>query len=253
MTQMKLENITLNYGDRIALQDVSSVFEGGRVVALVGPNGAGKSTLLKACAGLLEPKSGIVSIDDQNIEGLSLRTKAKRIAYLPPDGRSAWPMSAKRIVALGRVPHLKPLSDTSHEDDEAISQALDQAGVEHLADRAFNTLSSGERARVLIARALATRADIMLLDEPTAALDPQHQLAVMELLKAEAKRGALIVMAVHALELVAKYADQVLVLKDGQLKTDGPPATSLSEDMVRDVFGIIAPGGIKPTDLAIAD
>ena len=251
MTQLNLQRVGLRYGDAAALIDASACFESGQLVALVGPNGAGKSTLLRVCAGLADPSDGIVCLDDAPIGSLKFAARARRISYLPPDGRSAWALKVHTIVALGRVPHLKPLRRLSARDEAAIKEALDRAGVSHLSDRRFDTLSSGERARVLIARSLSTQADVLLLDEPTAALDPKHQLAVMEILKAEADRGRLVIVAAHALELVARYADRVVVLQDGVIWEDGPPATSLSEAVVRDVFGVTAPGGVVPTRLEL--
>ena len=162
-------------------------------------------------------------------------------------------MPVRRIVALGRVPHLKPLRRLTAEDEAAIDTALERAGIAGLAERPFDQLSSGERARVLLARALATRADLIVLDEPTAALDPRHQLGVMEILRAEANRGALVIVAAHALDLVARYADRALLMQDGRIMADAPPARSLSEPHIAEVFGVVAPGGITPTPLRLAD
>jgi iron complex transport system ATP-binding protein len=251
MTQLKLQGLTLRYGAATALVDANACFESGELVALVGPNGAGKSTLLRLCAGLAEPSAGAVCLDDAPVASLMAGARARRISYLPPDGRSAWSLTARTIVALGRVPHLKPLRSLSNEDEAAIDEALSLAGVSHLSDRGFETLSSGERARILIARALSTQAEVILLDEPTAVLDPKHQLAVMEILKAEASRGRIVIVAAHALDLVARYADRVVVLQEGMIRQDGPPATSLSENVVRDVFGVTAPGGVTPTRLEL--
>ena len=251
MTQLDLRAVSLQYGRVEALTEVSACFESGQLVALVGPNGAGKSTLLRLCAGLAEPSNGNVLLDDAPLDGLGARQRSQRISYLPPDGRSAWSLTARTIVSLGRVPHLKPLRALSEQDDMAIDEALELAGVSHLSERAFETLSSGERARVLIARALATQADILLLDEPTAALDPRHQLAVMEILKSESERGRIVIVAAHALDLVARYADRVIVLQDGVVQEDAPPATALSEQVIREVFGVTAPGGVKPTRMEL--
>jgi len=253
MTRLTLDDISLNYGDRAALENVSLDLEGGALVALVGPNGAGKSTLLRICGGLLDASRGSIRLDDAPLGEVTLAKRARTIAYLAPDGRSAWPMSVRRIVALGRAPYLKPLRALSDEDETQIDTALARAGIAHLADRSFATLSSGERARVLLARALATQADVLLLDEPTAALDPQHQLAVMGILKAEAERGVLVILAAHALDLVARYSDQVVLLEQGHIIADGPAQDSLSEAHIARVFGVSAPGGIKPTELELSD
>jgi iron complex transport system ATP-binding protein len=247
MTRLELENISLNYGHRRVLAEISARFEAGNVVALVGPNGAGKSSLLRVCAGLIEPAAGMVRVEGRSTSELGDRERARKLAYLPPDGRSAWPLSARRIVALGRAPYLKPLRGLSPADEAAIDRALARAEVSHLADRSFDTLSSGERGRVLIARALATCADILVLDEPVAALDPKHQLTMMEIARDEAQRGGLVIMAIHALELTAEYADHVLLLESGRTVAEGTPADVLSERNVRNVFGVATPGGVQPT------
>lgn len=179
------------------------------------------------------------------------RAPARRIAFLPPDGRAAWPMQARRIVALGRAPHLLPLRRLTETDEAAIDDALTRAGAAALAQHRFDELSSGERARILLARALATGADILLLDEPAAALDPRFQLALMEILAAEAARGALVLIAAHGLDLVARYCSRVLLMQDGSLVADGPPDVALNEANMRAVFGVTAPGGVAPTPLRL--
>lgn len=252
---MRLEFSAVDFGyqGRPALAQIGLEAGGGELVALVGPNGAGKSSLLRLCAGLLDADRGEVMLDGASIHDMPALQRARRIAYLPPDGASAWPMPVRRIVALGRVPHLKPLRRLSAEDEAAIDSALGRAGIAELADRPFDQLSSGERARVLLARALATRADLILLDEPTAALDPRHQLGVMEILRAEAGRGALVIVAAHALDLVARYADRAILMQAGRVIADAPPAESLSQARIAEVFGVVAPGGIVPTPLRLSD
>ena len=251
--RLQLSLLDFGYHGRPALSQISLEAGGGELIALVGPNGAGKSSLLRLCAGLFEPDTGAAVLDGVSIHALPAPQRARRIAYLAPDGASAWPMVVRRIVALGRVPHLKPLRRLTADDEAAIDTALDRAGIADLAERPFDQLSSGERARVLLARALATRADLILLDEPTAALDPRHQLGVMEILRAEAGRGALVIVAAHALDLVARYADRAILMQAGRIIADAPPEQSLSESRIAEVFGVVAPGGIAPTPLRLGD
>lgn len=251
--RLHLSSVDFAYRGRTALSQIGFDAAGGELIALVGPNGAGKSSLLRLCAGLLAPGSGEVALDGAALGALAPQIRARRIAYLPPDGASAWPMPVRRIVALGRVPHLKPLRQLTPADEAAIDRALDKAGIADLAARPFDQLSSGERARALLARALATEADLILLDEPTAALDPRHQLGVMEILRAEAGRGALVIVAAHALDLVARYADRAILMQDGRIIADAPPAQSLSEARIAEVFGVVASGGIGPTPLRLSD
>ncbi|MBR9824385.1 MAG: ABC transporter ATP-binding protein [Alphaproteobacteria bacterium] len=252
MNIIELEAVSLRLGQTQALDAVSASFRPGEVTALLGPNGAGKSTLLRVLAGLIRPDAGTVRLDEQDLAAFDDRARARQIAYLPPDGRSAWPMPVERIVALGRVPFLKPLRQLAKEDEQAIQTALERTGMHAFEGRGFDTLSSGEKARILLARTLAGEAPLLLLDEPTAALDPQHQLQVMEIARGEAERGASVILSVHALELAVRYADRVLVMNEGRIYSEGRPLEALNEAVLRDVFGVIAPDGLKPSGFELA-
>lgn len=247
MTTLSLSKATLGHGQCPVLREVDAAFAPGEFVALVGPNGAGKSTLLSTLAGLNPLIAGAVMLDDQPVAAIASADRARRIAYMPPDERAVWPVPARTIAALGRMPHRKPLERLAAEDEAAIDAALARTGVSHLAHRRFDTLSSGERARVLLARTLATGAGVLLLDEPTASLDPRHQLGLMEVLAGEAASGKLVVIAAHALDLVARYCSRVLLIDNGRVATDGSPAEALSESNLERVFAIKAPGGARPT------
>jgi len=250
MSRLDFHHVDFGYGDRLLLRRTSLSFEGGGIAALVGPNGAGKSTLLKLAAGLLQPANGSVALNGRPLADLPLRERARMIGYLAPDGRSAWPMTVRNLVALGRAPWRQPLRALGADDRAAIEQAMEQTGIADLAGRRFDTLSSGERARALIARTLAGRAPLLVLDEPTAALDIRHQLGVMEILREAAKTGVQVIVAVHALDLAARFADRVLVMKRGAILADGPADAALSEAVVSEAFDVRAPGGIVPTRLA---
>ena len=249
MSVISLEAVSLSYGERPALDAVSLEVRPGEVTALAGPNGAGKSSLLRLAAGLIPPRSGAVRLKTEPMAALSPRARARAIAYLPPDGRSAWPITARRLAALGRAPFLKPLRALSAADEAAVDRALERAGATAFADQPVDQLSSGERARVMIARALAGEAEALLLDEPTAALDPRHQLAVMEIARAEAARGAAVLIAAHALDLIAAYADRAVLMQDGGVRADGPPEAVFTPALLEEVFGVTAPGGIAPSPL----
>ena len=251
MTELRFNHVDFGYGDRLLLRRTDLRIEGAGVTAIVGPNGAGKSTLLKLAAGLLMPQAGSVTLGDRPLMALTDRERARAIAYLAPDGRSAWPMTVRNLVALGRAPWRKPLRTLSEADREAVERAMRQTGIEALAGRRFDTLSSGERARTLIARTLAGQAGLMVLDEPTAALDVKHQLGVMTILREAAAAGAQVIVAVHALDLAARFADRVLVVGHGDILADGAPETALSESVIRDVFGVLAPGGVAATPLSV--
>ena len=249
MTGVTFDSASLQLGGRTVLEAISFAAGPGELIALAGPNGAGKSSLLRLAAGLLSPADGEVEMEGQAITSLPPRERARRIAYLPAESREAWPLDVQSLVALGRIPFRKPLRRLSDEDATAIATAMQRAGVSEFADRRIDTLSSGERARVHLARMLATQAPVLLLDEPTAALDLKHQLGVMDIVAAEAKAGRLVIMALHALDLAARYADRVVLMQAGRIQADAPPEEAWSEDTVRRVFGVEAPGGIKASAL----
>lgn len=215
----------------------------GEFVVLLGPNGAGKTTLLRALAGLL-PAEGEVFCRDLPLARLPRAALAKTLAFLPQGHAAHWPLLAREIVALGRLPHGlgDPASPCAH-DAEVIAQALARMDVSHLAERRITELSGGERARVMLARVLAVQAPVIFADEPTAALDPRHQIGVMEALKTEARAGRLVVAVTHDLALAARYADRVVVLDKGAIAAEGPPAEALNDTVLRDVYGIGAQRG----------
>ena len=197
MTGLILSGLSFGYGERRLLDGLDLSFSDPGLTAIVGPNGAGKSTCLRLAAGLLQPDSGSVCLNGQALSDLSPRDRARRTGYLPPDGRSAWPMSAGAVVALGRAPWRKPLRQLSDDDRAAINDAMRQTDTLALAERRFDTLSSGEQARVLIARALAGQGEVLILDEPTAALDIRHQLGVMDILSGAAQAGRHVLSLIH--------------------------------------------------------
>lgn len=253
MTRLEMRDVSARYEGALVLDQASLEATAGNVVALVGPNGAGKSTLLRLAGGLLAPDAGTVELDGQAIDTLSDRMRARRIAYLAADQAIAWSLQVDRLVALGRAPYLQPLRQLSRSDKDAIAQAMQTADITHLAERRVDTLSSGERARAQLARVLATRADVVLLDEPIAALDPRHQIRVMDIVRAVARQGKLVIMAIHALDLAVRYADEIVVMADGHIRANGPAGTSLSPDLLAEVFGICIDGGLQPNSARLID
>jgi iron complex transport system ATP-binding protein len=233
------KNITVRLGRTTIVRDASFTLRGGEFVAIVGPNGAGKTTLMRALAGLT-PSDGTIMLGGRALGALSDRERARHIAYLPQGHTFYWPMPVAAIVMLGRAPHADPLSSTSAQDRAAVEHALVTTETMEFAERAVTTLSGGERARVALARALATQAPVLLADEPTAALDPRHQLTVMELLRAAAHAGNAILAIMHDLSLAARFADRVLVMDHGVLVADGSSAEALTPERLATVFGIEA-------------
>lgn len=220
---------------------VDTALQPGRITAICGPNGAGKSTLLSVLAGLLAPDAGEVRLGQARIAALPARERARRIGFLPQSGDIAWDVAVESLVALGRLPH----GDT---DAGAIARALAACDLDGFAARPVSTLSGGEKARALLARVLAGEPEWILADEPLAALDLAHQLALLRVLRAEAEAGSGVVLVLHDLALAMNHADRVLVLGRGALVADGPPADVLSEDIVARVWGVAArwigePGG----------
>jgi iron complex transport system ATP-binding protein len=242
MVSIVADALAVTLGTRRVLHGVSFAWQPGTLVGVLGPNGAGKSTLVRALLGLL-PHTGTVTIDGAPRAALSRAGIARRIAYLPQGQTLHWPVTVERLVALGRLPHLAPFSRLSPADHAAVATAMARADVTPLAHRTATELSGGERARVLLARALAVEAPALIADEPLASLDPAHQIEGMELLRAQADAGGLVVAVLHDLTLAARFCDRVLVLADGTMAADGPPGEVLTPALLARVYGITAFSG----------
>jgi len=241
-------NVSAGYGARKALHEISAQFAAGRVTGLVGPNGAGKTTLLRTALGFLKAEQGGIEVLDNALDTWSREALARTMAYLPQTAEAHWPILARKLVALGRMPHRAALAPLAPDDDAAIDAALSRCDALQFAMRRMDELSAGERARVLLARALATQAPILLVDEPAAHLDPAHQLQLMELLREEAARGVAVIVTLHDLSLASRFCDVLVVLKSGRVMAQGSPEMALSEATLADTFGIsavrmTAPGG----------
>ncbi len=231
--------LTLAYGDRTIVEALSLAVPAGRITTIVGANACGKSTLLKSMARLLSPVAGHVLLDGKSIHRMPTRQVARVLGLLPqspiaPDG-----IAVSDLVSRGRHPHQGPLARWTSADDAAIAGALEATGTAHLADRSVDELSGGQRQRVWIAMALAQQTDLLLLDEPTTFLDISHQIDVLDLLTdLNRDRGTTIVMVLHDLNLAARYADHLVAMVDGRILAAGEPASVLTTDVVRAVFGL---------------
>lgn len=228
MTNLQVDAVHVPIGRRSILQDISFTASSGEFIGLVGPNGAGKSTLARAIAGLLPISSGQILLDGQCLRQIGPKASAKKIAYLAQGDLVHWPLSAHAIVSLGRTPHVGQFGSNGPADEAAIARAMDRTAVTPFAQRDVTQLSGGERARVLLARALAVEAPILIADEPVGALDPRHGLNIMGLLREEANRGVLVITVIHDLALASRYCDRLIALREGELVGDGPPADVLS-------------------------
>ena len=227
------------------LSGVTAALEPGQITAICGPNGAGKSSLLQCLAGLLSPDSGAVLLGTEPLSALHPRVRAKAVGYLPQTGEVAWDVAVRSLVALGRVPH----RDAQTEPVEAALAALDLLG---LAERPVSRLSGGELARALLARVLAGEPRWILADEPLAALDLAHQLALLGHLRREADKGTGVVLVLHDLALAMNHADRVLVLDQGVLAAEGVPQDALSAKIIAQVWGVHASWLGEPGARALA-
>ena len=236
MNRLEWRDVGLTRQGQPILEGISLSVAPGEMIGLIGPNGAGKTALLRLAVGFERPDRGDVLIDGQPIHTLGAAERARRLAYLPQQPETAWPITVIQAVALGRLPH-------GDGKQEAVQRALHAVGMAHLADRPLTRLSGGERALVLLARALAVEAGLLLLDEPTANLDPAHQLRVMEVLRSRAEQGDAVVVVMHDLSLATRSCDRLAVVHQGKLAADGAPAAILDDPLLRDVFSITVERG----------
>jgi iron complex transport system ATP-binding protein len=229
--------LSVERGGRSILSDVSFAAAAGTVAAVIGPNGAGKSTLLKVLAGLL-PHGGQVKLDGGDAAALDRRARARKVAYVPQHSALEAALPVRAVVAQGRFAHLDLFGRGSSADDEAVERALALTGASRLADRLFNRLSYGERRLVLLARALATGAPLLLLDEPTAALDVRNALDLLSMLRRLADGGACVVVVLHQLQEAASHCDRALLLAEGRTVAEGPAGEVIAQAHVRRVYGV---------------
>lgn len=212
---------------------------GGSMTALLGPNGSGKTTFVKLVAGSLRPESGTVTLLDDDTRSLSPRERARRVAVVPQETHPVFDFTVAECVRMGRTPHLGFFGIERDSDRTIAREALERADVAHLSDRSFRALSGGERQRVLIARALAQQARVLLLDEPTAFLDLKHRLALYDLLtRLNRDDGITIVVVSHDVNLAARHCDRLVLLREGAVAADGDPAAVLAAGALREVYGV---------------
>lgn len=237
---LRAEAASVRLGSRLVVERLSIEVKPGELVAVAGANGAGKSTTLKLLAGLIAPEAGGVALDGKPLAEFGGPELGRRIAYLPQDRTVHWALKSERVVALGRLPHRSFAAGENEKDRAAIASAMARMDVVEFKDRPVAKLSGGERARVLVARALAQEAEYLITDEPAAGLDPAHSLALFEELARLARDGHGILTALHDLSFAARFATRVVLLKGGVCLADGPPARILSKENLAAAFGIDA-------------
>jgi len=230
--------LELGYGDRTVLRGVDFSLDPGEVVAIVGPNGAGKSTLLHALLGLIPKSRGAVLIGGLAIETLRRRDIARKIAFVPQESRTNFAFTVRELVAMGRTPYLGRFRPERDVDTAAVDHALEVTETRAFEGRILSELSGGERQRVHLARAIAQTTDVLLLDEPTANLDLEHQLEVLDLIRKLAQTGKAAAVALHDLSLAARYADRLVVLADGRIVASGKPESVVTEALLSQWFHI---------------
>ncbi len=233
---LSLSSVSVSLRDRRAVNDVSLEIGAGEIVALLGPNGAGKTTLMRAALGLLA-RQGDVVLQGGDPSALSARDRALRAAYLPQRPQSIWPISVESLVALGRFAHGSAPDRLAAPDQAAVDAALDACGLNTLRTRRMDEISGGEKARAHLARTLAQHAPLLVLDEPTAGLDPAQTLAVAEILRTHAEGGGAVLFSTHDVGLAVSAAHRVVLIKQGSVVAQGAPQNALTPDALKDAYG----------------
>ena len=247
MSLLSCFELKVDIGAKPILASVSLSIAPGQVTAIVGPNGAGKSTLLSCLAGLRAPTSGQAQLGGVSLAGMKPRDRARRLAFLPQTPEIAWSVECRTLVELGRTPFIGARGQ-AEEDQAAVDRAMAAANVMAFEHRIVDTLSGGERARVLIARALAGEPEWLLADEPLTGLDPAHQIDAAALFRRLADRGVGVVVTLHDLSMALRMSDRIIVLAEGGVLADEPPASALTPEILRRAYGVEAtltqgPGG----------
>lgn len=239
MTGWRCRDLVFRYPDapRPAVDGVTLEIPAGGCTAVLGPNGSGKSTLLRLLLGTLAPAAGTVELGGRPLAGWTREALAREVGVVPQGEEAAFPMTVRELVGMGRYPHLGPWRREGAADREAVERALRRCDVAGVAGRAVGTLSGGERQRARLARALAQEPATLVLDEPTAALDVAHEMAIFELLRDLGRAGTTVLLVTHHLNLAARYADRLVLMQRGAVVAVGAPAEVLRRDTVERVYG----------------
>lgn len=258
--RLSARELTLAYEDREVVHELELAVPDGEVTVIVGPNACGKSTTLRALGRLLKPRSGSVLLDGEALAKLPTKKIAQQIGLLPQTPVAPEAITVADLVARGRQPHQHWWQQWSDEDERAVTEAMERTDVAALAERSVDELSGGQRQRVWIAMAIAQETDILLLDEPTTYLDISHQVEVLDLVRqlasptAEGERGRTVVVVLHDLNQAARYADHLVAMKTGRIVAEGAPADVVTEDLVREVFGlecVVVPDPVTGSPLVV--
>ncbi|MGH7810826.1 MAG: ABC transporter ATP-binding protein [Candidatus Binatia bacterium] len=235
---IETQGVSFSYEQKPVLRDITFSVGSGELIALIGPNGSGKTTLLRLLLGFLSPSAGKVSLENKPLPSFGAKARAKKIAYVSQQPPASFPLTVFELVSLGRYPHAARFGADST-DISAVDGALERTDTKHLKERFFSSLSGGEKQKVLIARALAQSARILLLDEPTLHLDLFYQLQILSTLRNLClEQGVAVVTVLHDINLVGLFADKALLLSGGALRAFGPVAEVIDETSIRNLLGV---------------
>jgi len=235
---LNTQGLTLGYGDRNIVDQLTVEIPPARVTAIVGPNGCGKSTLLAGLSRILPPRSGSVLLDGRDIHSLGTREVAQKLALLPQDASAPDGLTVEELIQFGRQPYRGLMRQWSEKDSIIVQKALRSTQLESLADRPLDSLSGGQRQRAWIAMTVAQGTPLLLLDEPTSALDLGHQIEVLELIRELARKGRTVVMVIHDLPSACRYADHLIAMRNGEIIAEGKPAEVVTETLVEQLYGV---------------
>ncbi|MBU2711125.1 ABC transporter ATP-binding protein [Zooshikella sp. WH53] len=245
---IKVEQLQVNYGSYLAVDNVELQLKVGEVTVIVGPNGCGKSTLLQSMARLHRPFQGQIWVNEQDIWQLRPAQVAKQLALLPQSPEAPGEMSVLTLIQFGRHPHQGLFRQWSADDEQAVQEAMAKTGVSNLANRSLQALSGGQRQRCWLAMVLAQQTPVVLLDEPTSMLDPGHQLEVLQLVRTLARQGKAMVLVLHDLIAAARFADNLVAMRNGKVVASGAPREILTSALVRQLYDIEADILMSPED-----
>ena len=235
---IETNNISLTINNYEILKDISLSFDKGEIVGLIGPNGAGKTSLLKILANIQTDYQGSYQYDGNPIDNYSAKDLAQSFGYLAQDATAHWPLKVRKLIELGRLPFQGMVSNLSKADIEAVDYAAKQTEVEHLLDRIITNLSGGERTRAFLARLFAAKPRVIFVDEPIAALDPYHQLQIMEILQEHAHNGGTVIIVLHDLNLATRFCDRLVLMNHGEIAGSGSINELLKDDLLESIYNI---------------